>query len=90
MSEAYKPKRLGPRKHCFLSNNGEYHLCPISTHYNVVLWAIVWQSALGEIRLTSQGTPAANGHAIPRYADALIAIKRHARNMGDSWIEEFE
>ena len=86
---AEKPKRTGPRAHHFRSNNGEYILAPIKTKFNEVLWQITWVSSVGPIRLTSLGTPANDGHAIPYYADALVAIKRHARQMGDSWIEEF-
>jgi len=68
--------------HTYQSGKERYTIEPIKAH-SATLYILTWYSStLGTVRLTSLGTPANEGHAIPYFRDAVYGMRIHARSIG--------
>ena len=68
--------------HTYQSGNERYTIAPIQAHGHR-LYVVTWHSwGLGTVRLTSLGTPANEGHAVPFFRDAVRGVFKHAQLIG--------
>lgn len=68
--------------HTYQSGNERYTIEPIQAR-GQTLYVVTWHSwGLGTVRLTSLGTPANEGHAVPFFRDAVRGVYKHAQLIG--------
>jgi len=69
-------------KHTYQSNGERYTIEPRQSR-GVTFYVLTWHSStLGPQRLTSLGTPANEGHAVPFFRDAVQGVYKHAQMIG--------
>mgnify|MGYP003512581619 CR=1 len=68
--------------HTYQSGNERYTIEPMQVG-RVTLYILTWHSSkMGTVRLTSLGTPANEGHAVPFFRDAVRGVLKHAQLIG--------